>query len=319
MLAGNPVRLLVNADRAGREGRTRMSQVAIVRADYSSMETGFSRIFDELGQDLLAKAGNVVVKINLCDYKPPETGAITHPKFLESFLDWLNARYGSSRVYVVESDATRARPDLISRWLGIDEIVKKHNATWVNLSKDTWSRKKIKGLKFQSMRIPDTIANADLLISMAKMKTHSLTTISCSLKNQYGCIMFANKIRFHGFLDEAIVDANTVMTPKLAIVDGIIGMGGPKGPVEGVPIRAGLVVAGNDPVAVDSACARIMGLNPRRIGHIRKASAAGLGSIDFEACGDGMPTPLPDFEVNELYRRILKYATTMRTRSISWG
>jgi len=303
----------------GWEGRARLSRVAIVKADYSSMDTVFPRVFDQLGQDLLEKASKIVVKINLCDYKPPETGTTTHPKFLDSFLGWLRIHYGSSRVFVVESDATRARPDLISRWLGIDEIVKKHNATWVNLSKDTWSRKKFNGLKFHSMRVPDTVANADLLISMAKMKTHSLTTISCSLKNQYGCIMSANKIRFHGFLDEAIVDANTAMTPKLAIVDGIIGMGGPKGPVEGVPIRAGIVVAGMDPVAVDSACARIMGLNPRRIGHISKASAAGLGSMDFEACADGMPTPLPDFETNELYRRILKYATTMRTRSISWG
>jgi uncharacterized protein (DUF362 family) len=296
-----------------------MSRVAIVRADYSSMETVFSRIFDQIGHDLLSKASRIAVKINLCDYKPPETGATTHPKFLDNFLEWLHERYGSSRVYVVESDATRARPDLISKWLGIDEIVKRHNATWVNLSKDTWSRKNINGLKFHSMKVPDTIAHSDLLISMAKMKTHSLTTISCSLKNQYGCIMFADKIRFHDFLDEAIVDANLAMTANLAIVDGIIGMGGPKGPVEGVPVRAGLVVAGRDLVAVDSACSRIMGLNPHRIGHLTKASAAGLGAMDFEVCGDGIPAHLPDFETNELYRRILKYATTMRRRSISWG
>ena len=135
----------------------------------------------------------------------------------------------------------------------------------------------------------------------------------------YGCIMSSNKIKFHDYLDQAIVDACTVMRPQLSVIDGIIGMGGPKGPVDGVPIRADLIVAGLDPVAVDSACATIMGLSPRRIRHLTLAERAGLGSIEFKAAGDGIPAELPDFEVNEIYRSILKVGSTLARRSISWG
>jgi uncharacterized protein (DUF362 family) len=296
-----------------------MSKVAVINTDYSRLQPAFSRIFGHIGADLLNDARQIAIKINLCDYKPPETGATTHPRFLEAFLQWVNSQDRRPRVYVVESDATQARPDLISRWLGIDQIIKKEGAEWVNLSKDSWSRRKIDGLVFRSLRVPDTILRSDLLISMAKMKTHTLSRISCSLKNQFGCIMFPRKVRFHDFLDEAIVDACTAMKPDLAIVDGIIGMGGPKGPIDGVPIHAGLVVAGEDPVAVDSACARIMGLNPHRIGHLKKAETVGLGSTKFEAVGDGTPLPAVDFETNETYRRILQFATTLQRRSITWG
>lgn len=299
--------------------RQEPSPVVILKTGYSQLDDTFSRMFEYVGVNLITRAKRIVIKINLCDYKPPETGAVTHPAFLDAFLGWINGHCGPANIDVVESDATSGRPDMISRWLGIDQIIRRHGAKWVNLSKDTWTRKRVQGLRFSSVKVPDTIARSDLLISMAKMKTHTLTTMSCSLKNQFGCIMFPRKIRFHDALDEAIVDACTAMPPKLAIVDGIVAMGGTKGPIDGVPIHAGLIVAGTDLVAVDAACAAIMGLNPNRIGHLRKAESVGLGSIRFEPLGDGIPDELPDFETDEFYRRILKYAMTLQTRSITWG
>jgi uncharacterized protein (DUF362 family) len=122
-----------------------MSEVVVVNADYSCLHIAFSRIFSHIGTDLLSHARQVAIKINLCDYKPPETGATTHPKFLDAFLEWLGLLRGDLNVYVVESDATQARPDLISRWLGFDEVMRKHGAKWANLSKDTSSRRNIRG------------------------------------------------------------------------------------------------------------------------------------------------------------------------------
>jgi uncharacterized protein (DUF362 family) len=295
------------------------SRVAVISAEYSSLGDVFPRMFDLVGKHVLDNAAQIAVKINLCDYKTPETGATTHPLFLAAFLDWIKSEHPGLKVFVVESDASQARPDLISHWLGIDEIINTRGAAWVNLSRDSCTKKLVQGLRFKTVKVPHTILTSDVLISMAKMKTHSLTTISCSVKNQFGCIAYPKKVMFHPFLDEAIVDACAAMRPQFAIVDGIIGMGGPKGPVDGVPIHAGLVVAGMDPVAVDSACAKIMGLNARGIGHLRKAEAAGLGSMEFDVCGDGIPASLPDFETNESYRRVLHLAHTLQRKSISWG
>jgi len=296
-----------------------LSEVIILKSEYQELLETFSRIPPQFGSDIVRSAKHIAIKINLCDYRPPETGATTRADFLDAFLDWIETHGSHPEIYVVESDASRARPDLIRNWLGITPIIEKHGAMWVNLSKDKWTKKKIKGTKFHHIKVPKTIETSDLLISMAKLKTHSLTTMSGSLKNMYGCIMTSNKIQFHDFLDQAIVDACTAMPPKLSVIDGIIGMGGPKGPVDGVPIHAGVVIAGLDPVAVDAAAARIMGLNPKKIRHLTLAEKARLGKIEFNAVGDGIPKDLPNFEINEIYRSILKVGSTIARKSISWG
>lgn len=295
-----------------------VSEVVVIKANYTTLQDSFSTIFHHIGSDIVTQAKQIAIKINLCDCKPPETGATTHPIFLDAFLEWVKSRNSNATVKVVESNATHARPDLIRNWLGISPILEKHHAKWVNLSNDKWARKQINGLRFQNIRVPETIASSDLLVSMAKMKTHTLTTISCSLKNMYGCIMSSNKIKFHDYLDEAIVDACAAMRPDFSIVDGIIGMGGPKGPIDGVPIQAGLIVAGLDPVAVDAASATIMGVNPNYVGHVRKAQEAKIGSMRFNAIPDGLPAHLPNFELNETYRSILRFAATVQRRTISW-
>jgi len=76
-------------------------------------------------------------------------------------------------------------------------------------------------------------------------------------------------------LNEIITDVNQVMRPDFCFVDGIISLGGPQGPSFGIPIASEVIVTGKDPVAVDAVCAKIMGLNPMFISHIRKARAQG--------------------------------------------
>ncbi len=208
-------------------------------------------------------------------------------------------------MFIVESDATVARPDKLIDWLGLRAIFEKHNAIWVNLTKDHLVDKRINGRYFQEIAIPKTIADSDYLITMAKLKTHTITKISCCLKNQFGCIPYRKKIRFHPALHDVIVDACTAMKPDFCVVDGILGMGGVKGPDLGVPIKSNVVVTGKDPVSVDSVCAKIMGFNPYFIEHIRKAEKTGLGQISSEVVGEEIKQMRKNFEFNHFYAWII--------------
>ncbi|MBX6314536.1 MAG: DUF362 domain-containing protein [Isosphaeraceae bacterium] len=76
--------------------------------------------------------------------------------------------------------------------------------------------------------------------------------------------------------------------PHLSVVDGFVGMHR-EGPRHGTPIRLGTVIAGTDAVAVDAVAAAVMGFDPRRIGYLAYAEAAGLGVADLariEVLGD---------------------------------
>lgn len=240
--------------------------------------------------DLQTKLGSlqdleIAIKVNLCYLKSWETGATTDPRVLNGILGGLKEE-GARKIFVLESDATSANADLLFRWLGINKICKKHGADFVNLSKSPSKRVTVNPFyHLKTIDVPRVILDSDVFISLSKLKTHSLTTITCSLKNQFGCLPKRRKIAYHKSLDQVIADTNRAMKPDYSIVDGIIAMEGFNGPVGGFPRKANVIISGCDPVAVDSVCGQIMGFNPKKIRHIRFAERLGVGKSDFEIEG----------------------------------
>lgn len=234
--------------------------------------------------DEIRSKKSVAIKMNLCGLRGPETGAVTHPAFLDAFLGEIRDRCGNAvEVAVVESDATVSLPGLFLKWFGFAEILEKWGAKFVNLTTGP-KGEAIREGPLRGQRIPK-ILEESYLISLAKLKTHSLTKISCALKNQFGCIPHPRKTRYHKHLDEVIVEANRYFKPDLSVVDGIIAMRGRDGPSHGVPFHANVVLGSVDPVACDSACAKLLGFRPRGVRHLQLAEKAGLGSKRYAEIG----------------------------------
>lgn len=289
-----------------------MSEVGLLTANYKSIYKKIAKSV-ELGGNLnISDDDTVAIKINLCDFRLPETGAVTHPLFLDAFLKYLRSRYNDLTINVIESDATVARPNMLIKWLGFTKIFQDNYVNFINLSRDKHVIKRINGRYFKTIKVPETINNSDYFISMSKLKTCLLTTITCTLKNQFGCLPDPYKVKYHKKLDDVIVDCNLAMKPDFSIVDGIIAMGGVKGPDLGVPLKTNIVVSGKDPVATDSACASIMGFNVNSIKHIKKSKSSGLGSIKFKFNTEEKMILKYDFEKNLFYSWILKRAMSMK-------
>ena len=161
-------------------------------------------------------------------------------------------------------------------------MAKQHRCELHNISASEWVKMSIEGLRFKLVHVPKILTECDLYITHPKLKTHSLTKISCGLKNQFGCLRPKNKTPFHKKIDETIVDANIARKPDFSIVDANICMEGIGGPIHGTPKRVGLFIGGNDIVAVDSLCAKVAGFRPFFVGHIRKAARCGLGRMNFD-------------------------------------
>jgi uncharacterized protein (DUF362 family) len=129
---------------------------------------------------------------------------------------------------------------------------------------------------------PNTVLGADLIVSLAKMKTHHWAGATLSMKNFFGVVPGSvygwpkNKLHYLG-IAESIVALNRQFRNKaFAIVDGVVGMEG-NGPIQGTPKPAGVLVMGRDLIAVDATCARIMGIDPEKMDYLRMA--ADLGHI----------------------------------------
>jgi uncharacterized protein (DUF362 family) len=133
------------------------------------------------------------------------------------------------------------------------------------------------------LTLPRAILEADVVVSMPKLKTHHWAGLTCGMKNLFGVVPGAvygwpkNLLHFRG-IGESILDLTATVRPHLAIVDGVVGMEG-DGPIMGQPKHAGVVLMGTDVVAVDASAARVMGLAPDRVSYLAEA-ARYLGNID---------------------------------------
>lgn len=245
----------------------------------------------------------IAIKINVCDARTYDTGAVTHPVFLDVLLCYLRDQFGDIPIYVLESDGTVVLADQFVKWMGYHDILKKWDAQYVNLSRSPSIVVDVNGKVFDKQSLPIVIRDS-YFITLAKLKTNVLSLITCALKNQYGCMPMIDKNVYHNVLDRAIAELNTIYRPDFSIVDGIIGHGGVQGPAFGVPIPSGLIISGQDPVAVDHCCSKIMRIPPWLVRHIRLAAKLGVGSQKYELVGD--PFKRVGFNVNLVEMLVFK-------------
>jgi uncharacterized protein (DUF362 family) len=152
------------------------------------------------------------------------------------------------------------------------------------------------GEALRTVKVPRVVVES-AVVSAAKLKTHSATSVTLGLKNMFGLLPDKFKGKYHAMgISKVVVDVNAVVKPVLTVVDGFVGMEG-SGPVGGDPVRMDLIVAGRDVVAVDATCCRIMGFDPRKVKHILRAHERGLGEVDdVEVVGESVASVMRRFK-----------------------
>ncbi|GAI58779.1 unnamed protein product, partial [marine sediment metagenome] len=124
--------------------------------------------------------------------------------------------------------------------------------------------------------------DADVIINLPKLKTHSLCVFTGGVKNMYGNIPSGLRQKFHAEymksedFSQVLTDIFSAIRPQLTIMDGIIAMEG-DGPAAGSLRRLGVILASQDTVAVDAVATKIIGLNPMDIHTTRYSDERGLG------------------------------------------
>lgn len=228
----------------------------------------------------------VVLKPNLVEFDP--NGVInTHPAVIAATVDALLS-LGAAQVTVAEGPGHRRDNEYILTASGVLEVLRERQVRYVDLNFDRVSSVALgSGLSgLGRLHLPTTVLEADLLISMPKLKTHHWAGVTLSMKNLFGIVPSAiygwpkNVLHWAG-IDQSIVDINsTISMRRFALVDGIVGMEG-NGPIQGEARPAGVLVFGDDFIAVDASCARLMRIDPEKVRHLAWAGSF-LGNLAEE-------------------------------------
>jgi uncharacterized protein (DUF362 family) len=225
----------------------------------------------------------VVLKPNLVEYHRDKV-INTHPHVIAAAIE-LCRREGAAEVIVAEGPGHWRNVEYLVAASGLGDVLRHYKTSFVDLNHDEPARRlnlgRLTGL--EHLYLSQTVATADVLISLPKLKTHHWAAATLSLKNLFGTLPGIcygwpkNELHWRG-IDNSIVDIAATRLPDLAIVDGIVGMEG-DGPLNGTPKAMGVLVMGSDPVAVDATCCRLMQLDAERIGYLVMAHRKKLGQL----------------------------------------
>ncbi len=214
-------------------------------------------------------------------------GAVTSPWVVEGVIQTLRDYVG--KLYLVEADQVLVNCERALRQTRIEDLVRRYDLEWVNLSRGEFVEVEVPGAQvLPRLRLPEILLRTEL-VTLPVMKTHNKTTLTGSLKNQWGCLP-SDRHRYHGIVHAAIADLNRALQPRLAVMDATVCLEG-NAPKSGRPRIMDLVLASGDLVALDSVAAILMGLDPPRLAHLRASAAAGLGIVERDRIDIVGPAP----------------------------
>lgn len=236
------------------------------------------KVLDKLGgMSRFIKPGDiVVVKPNMSWDRVPEQAATTHPEIVREVVA-MCFEAGAKQVKVF--DYTLNEPRRCYKRTGIQSAAESAGASVFYISERKFKRVPFpQGELIREWEIYEDVLDADKIINLPVAKHHSISSVSLGMKNLMGLIG-GNRGQFHRQFPKKIVDLSTRIRPNLVILDAyrMLVRNGPSGGSLSDVVLKKVVIAGTDPVAVDSYGASLFGLNPEQIPFLVEAKTRGLG------------------------------------------
>ena len=258
------------------------------------------------GVDLEALRGKrVLLKPNLVEPTRTAPQMTTHPAMIVAAAEVFR-QYGAI-VSVGEGPGHVRDTEMALVESGVEEALDEGGLEFADLNYQevAWRKNGGRASKLDGFWFPQSVVEADLVVSMPKMKTHHWVGVTASLKNLYGVIPgikygWPKNVLHHAGVPQTVFDINASLPKTIAIVDGVTCMEG-DGPIMGSAKSMGLILIGANLTAVDATVCRIMGIDPAKVSYLQLADGT-LGPISerlIEQRGEswqGVATPfqIPD-------------------------
>ncbi len=281
-----------------------MSVQSVVRCetyDQSLMNEAVARHFAALKvEELLFPGARVLIKPNLIVPRKPESAATTHPAFVRAVALWLRER-GVERIVLADSPGGLYTPAMLDAVYAASGMKALGDAAALNRDTGFQMRACPAGFENASFNLINPVCEADVIIDMAKLKTHAMTRLSAGVKNLFGCVPGLQKPELHykhpniedfsNMLDELA----KLVAPQVTLIDAVDCMEG-DGPTGGTVRHLGVTLASRDVFAQDWFAATLAGIDPESVVMLARAKARGWLDPDaIEPVGDAPVYADPPF------------------------
>ena len=263
--------------------------------DYGILKPIIFGMIDTLGKDFIKSGSRVLIKPNLLIPAKPEKAIVTHPLVVKAVAEYVQRAGG--KVQISDSPAMGSFERVLKEGRYTDVFSDFH----VKFAPFSESVKKDIGAPFGRIDIAGDALAADVVINLAKLKTHSQMLLTLGVKNLFGCIVGYRKPEWHlrsgvdrGMFARLLVQIYQAIQPSVTIIDGISALEGQGPGKSGKPRELGVLVGSCNAAAADMAICKMFGLDPDRLPtHI---AAKAMGLINERISIDGNVPPVSAFK-----------------------
>lgn len=284
------------------------SKVALIRCenyDYANVKAAVERGIELIGGPLsIAKPDEkILLKPNWIMAVPPERCATTHPSVFKAVGE-LFLKAGVKLSY--RDSPGFSKPEKAADKTGFHAVASELGIPLADFetSREVDFEEAIQNKKFF---IANSVLESDGIISLPKLKTQALMKLTGAVKNQLGCVPGMKKGEYHLKLPKSInfgrmlVDLDSLIKPRLYIMDGIMAMEG-NGPMSGDPVKMNVLLFSTDPIALDATVCRMINVDPEYSYTVTEGMKSGRGTYleeEIELFGDPLSDFInPDFNVS---------------------
>lgn len=217
------------------------------------------------------------IKPNLVSPSEASWGATTHPEVVAGIIEYLQER-GYHKIAMLEGSWVGDKTAEAYEVCGYRDLSEKYQVPFWDMQKEKGIARDCRGVQ---LNICKRVTDVDFLINVPVLKGHCQTKITCALKNMKGLIPNTEKRRFHAMgLHKPIAHLNAGIHQDFIVVDNICGdLDFEDG---GNPVVMNRVLAGMDPVLMDSYVCQVMHYDTKEVPYIGLAEALGVGSANLE-------------------------------------
>jgi uncharacterized protein (DUF362 family)/Pyruvate/2-oxoacid:ferredoxin oxidoreductase delta subunit len=257
--------------------------------DYKELRADVFEVLSSLDSGLITKGSRVLIKPNLLTAAKEGQAVTTHPLVVKAVAEYVISKGGIARVS--DSPPLGSFEKIITA-CGLKEALA---GMPVTVGEFRESRKAASGGKFKNLEIASDALQAEIMINLPKLKTHSQMVLTLAVKNLFGSVVGMKKAEWHlrvgdnrELFAEMLVAVYRALLPAINLLDGILAMEGDGPGTGGTPRRLGVLLGSDDALSLDMAACRMVGLDPFDLPTNKAARDMGLVK-EYEVSG-----PLPE-------------------------
>ncbi len=256
-----------------------MAEVLIHKAtyDYQQLKPAVFSMLDKLAGNKIKSGLRVLIKPNLLSFAEPQNAILTHPLIIKAAAEYVlekGARPQVSDSPAIGSFARILKTNRIDEALaGLDVVCSAFKNT---LLTDI-------GPPYGKIEIAQDAVEADVIINLPKLKTHTQMLLTLAVKNMFGCIVGFKKSQWHmraGTDTDAfarlLIAIHQAVKPTVSILDGVLALEG-EGPGRGgKPRHIGIIMGSDDSFALDMAVCQLLGIGYKSTPILKNALELGI-------------------------------------------